>query len=150
MAVALSIARRAVPTPNPAVGAVMVSDGRLTGLGWHERAGSAHAEVHALRVAAEEASGSTLFVTLEPCNHHGKTPPCVDAILKARIARVVVGTCDPNPHVTGGGIARLERHGVEVRVGVLAREARRLIEDWARRVTGDTIFARPGARPLRS
>jgi diaminohydroxyphosphoribosylaminopyrimidine deaminase / 5-amino-6-(5-phosphoribosylamino)uracil reductase len=131
MALALSVARRATPAPNPRVGAVVVADDRFVALGWHQQAGGAHAEVVALAAAAEKARGSTLYVTLEPCNHYGKTPPCVAAILTARIGRVVIGCCDPNPHVTGGGGARLRLHGVEVRVGVLANDARQLIEEWA-------------------
>jgi diaminohydroxyphosphoribosylaminopyrimidine deaminase / 5-amino-6-(5-phosphoribosylamino)uracil reductase len=132
MALALSIAQRALPDPNPRVGAVVVQRDRLVGSGRHERAGAAHAEVIALEAAHDRAPGSTLYVTLEPCNHFGRTPPCVDAILAARVGRVVVGCCDPNPHVTGGGVARLRLHGVDVRVGVLALEARRLIEAWTR------------------
>jgi diaminohydroxyphosphoribosylaminopyrimidine deaminase/5-amino-6-(5-phosphoribosylamino)uracil reductase len=136
MTLALSIARRATPDPNPRVGAIVVRGRQLVALGWHERAGGAHAEAGALRAAAEGARGSTLYVTLEPCNHYGRTPPCVDAIVAARVDRVVIGCRDPNPHVTGGGVARLRSHGIEVRVGVLAREARRLIEEWTRHVGG--------------
>jgi diaminohydroxyphosphoribosylaminopyrimidine deaminase / 5-amino-6-(5-phosphoribosylamino)uracil reductase len=137
MALALSVARRASPDPNPRVGAIVVQRDRFVALGWHERAGDAHAEVAALAAAGEGARGSTLYVTLEPCNPQGKTPPCVEAILAAGVNRVVIGCCDPNPHVTGGGVARLRRHGVDVCVGVRAEDARRLIEAWARRVAGD-------------
>jgi diaminohydroxyphosphoribosylaminopyrimidine deaminase/5-amino-6-(5-phosphoribosylamino)uracil reductase len=135
MALALAVARRATPAPNPRVGAVVVADGRLAALGCHERAGGPHAEVIALAAAEGKAHGSTLYVTLEPCNHYGRTPPCADAILAAGVRRVVIGRRDPNPHVTGGGVARLRDGGIEVCVGVLAREARQLVEDWATNVT---------------
>jgi diaminohydroxyphosphoribosylaminopyrimidine deaminase/5-amino-6-(5-phosphoribosylamino)uracil reductase len=118
MALALSVARRATPDPNPRVGAIVVQGDCFVALAWHERAGGAHAEVSALAAAAEKARGSTLYVTLEPCNHYGRTPPCVDTILAARVDRVVIGCCDPNPHVTGGG------------------EARWLIEEWSRHLGG--------------
>ncbi|MGA7120789.1 MAG: bifunctional diaminohydroxyphosphoribosylaminopyrimidine deaminase/5-amino-6-(5-phosphoribosylamino)uracil reductase RibD [Polyangiaceae bacterium] len=130
MALALTVARRAAPAPNPRVGAVVIQKGRFVSVGWHERAGEAHAEVRALAAAQAEARGSTLYVTLEPCNHHGRTPPCVDAILAAQVRRVVIGCPDPNPQVPGGGIGRLRLHLVEVSVGVRVREARKLIEEW--------------------
>src|SRR6187397_392142 len=100
--------------PNPVVGAVVVAGDEVVGEGWHERAGGPHAEVVALEAAGERASGGTLFVTLEPCAHHGRTPPCVDAILAAGIARVVVGAHDPNPKTDGRGFERLRAGGVEV------------------------------------
>jgi diaminohydroxyphosphoribosylaminopyrimidine deaminase/5-amino-6-(5-phosphoribosylamino)uracil reductase len=143
MALALSVARRSTPVPNPRVGAVVVVDGRFVGLGWHERAGGPHAEVIALEAAGEAARGSTLYVTLEPCNHYGRTPPCVDTILDAGVDRVVIGTHDPNPRVTGGGAARLRDAGIEVCVGVLSREARQLVEAWARRPMGLHESRRP-------
>jgi diaminohydroxyphosphoribosylaminopyrimidine deaminase/5-amino-6-(5-phosphoribosylamino)uracil reductase len=136
MALALSVARRATPTPNPRVGAVVVADGRLVAVGWHERVGGPHAEVIALAAVEGSARGGTLYVTLEPCNHYGRTPPCTDAILAAGVKRVVIGTRDPNPHVTGGGAARLRCGGIEVCVGVLVDEARELVEEWAARLTG--------------
>ena len=111
--------------PNPMVGAVVVRDGRVVGQGFHSRFGEAHAEVVALRAAGESARGATLYVTLEPCRHHGKTPPCTDAILAAGIAHVVVAVPDPTP-VAGGGAALLRERGVRVDVGVLEREAREL------------------------
>jgi diaminohydroxyphosphoribosylaminopyrimidine deaminase/5-amino-6-(5-phosphoribosylamino)uracil reductase len=111
--------------PNPMVGAVVVADGRVVGEGWHPRYGAAHAEVEALAMAGPRARGATLYVTLEPCNHQGKTPPCVDAILAAGIRRVVAATADPHP-VAAGGAARLRSAGVDVTVGVLARAAREL------------------------
>jgi diaminohydroxyphosphoribosylaminopyrimidine deaminase/5-amino-6-(5-phosphoribosylamino)uracil reductase len=134
MALALSVARRATPAPNPRVGAVVVADGRFVALGWHERAGGPHAEVVALAAAEGKAHGSTLYVTLEPCNHYGRTPPCVAAILAGGVKRVVIGMRDPNPHVTGGGAARLRDGGIEVSIGVLAGEARQLVETWAVRL----------------
>jgi diaminohydroxyphosphoribosylaminopyrimidine deaminase / 5-amino-6-(5-phosphoribosylamino)uracil reductase len=108
--------------PNPLVGAVVVRDGVVVGEGWHERWGGAHAEVEALRAAGERARGATVYVTLEPCNHHGKTPPCTDALLAAGVRRVVVAAADPNP-IAAGGAERLRAAGVEVAVGVEAGAA---------------------------
>jgi len=132
MARALRLARRALgrTSPNPAVGAVVVKDGRVVGQGYHRRAGWPHAEVEALRRAGARARGATLYVTLEPCNHTGRTPPCCDALLAAGIARVVVAAKDPNPVTNGRGMARLRRAGVEVVAGVLEQEARRLNEPF--------------------
>src|SRR5450755_3416955 len=115
---ALEIGARGEPSPNPHVGAVVVKANEAIGEGHHERAGDEHAEVAALRAAGKKAAGATLYVTLEPCNHTGRTPPCTDAILAAKIARVVVGCRDPNPHVEGGGAERLRKAGVEVVIGV--------------------------------
>ncbi len=112
--------------PNPLVGAVVVRDGRLVGAGWHQRYGQAHAEVHALAAAGEAARGATLYVTLEPCCHHGKTPPCTDAVLRAGVRRVVAAMSDPFPAVAGKGTALLRAAGVEVEVGLCEAEARRL------------------------
>ena len=130
MALAVSLARRARPAPNPPVGAVIVKGSRLVAWGWHERAGSPHAEAVALQDASTEARGATLYVTLEPCNHYGRTPPCADAVLAAGVARVVIGCRDPNPLVRGGGAERIRAHGVVVQVGTLAGEARSLIDEW--------------------
>jgi diaminohydroxyphosphoribosylaminopyrimidine deaminase/5-amino-6-(5-phosphoribosylamino)uracil reductase len=114
-------------TPNPLVGAVVVTpEGVVTGAGFHERAGGPHAEVHALREAGGTARGATLYCTLEPCNHTGRTPPCVDRILEAGVSRVVAAIEDPNPLVAGGGIERLRRAGVRVDVGACREQARRL------------------------
>jgi diaminohydroxyphosphoribosylaminopyrimidine deaminase/5-amino-6-(5-phosphoribosylamino)uracil reductase len=114
--------------PNPLVGAVVVRGGEVVGEGWHERHGGPHAEVNALRAAGDRARGATLYVSLEPCTHHGTTPPCVDAILEAGVGRVVVGVRDPNPNVSGGGVERLRDAGVDVEVvvGEPARRARDL------------------------
>ncbi|MCS6976926.1 MAG: bifunctional diaminohydroxyphosphoribosylaminopyrimidine deaminase/5-amino-6-(5-phosphoribosylamino)uracil reductase RibD [Gemmatales bacterium] len=112
--------------PNPLVGAVVVREGRIVGSGWHQRFGGPHAEIYALEAAGESARGATLYVTLEPCCHHGKTPPCTDAILKAGISRVVAAMSDPFPEVAGKGIAILKEHGVPVEVGILSAEAEEL------------------------
>lgn len=112
--------------PNPLVGAVVVRNGRIIGAGWHERWGAPHAERNALQRCSESPSGATLYVTLEPCCHIGKTPPCTDAIVAAGIARVVVGVEDPNPLVAGKGIARLREAGIEVESGVMEEELRHL------------------------
>jgi len=131
---ALELAERGRGTthPNPVVGAVVVAGDEVVGEGWHERAGGPHAEVVALEAARERARGGTFFVTLEPCAHHGRTPPCVDAILAAGIARVVVGAPDPNPKTDGQGFARLREGGVEVELleGAQAALARRQNEAW--------------------
>lgn len=112
--------------PNPLVGAVVVRDGKLVGEGWHERFGQAHAEVNALAAAGEQARGATLYVTLEPCCHHGKTPPCTDAILKSGVQRVVAAMPDPFTQVSGQGIAQLRAAGIAVEGSVCEVEARRL------------------------
>lgn len=108
--------------PNPLVGAVVVKDGRIIGQGWHRAYGEPHAERHALANCTEDAKGATIYVTLEPCCHTGKQPPCTDALIEAGIARVVMGAYDPNPKVSGGGIAQLEEAGIEVVQGVLVEE----------------------------
>jgi diaminohydroxyphosphoribosylaminopyrimidine deaminase/5-amino-6-(5-phosphoribosylamino)uracil reductase len=112
--------------PNPLVGAVVVRDDQLVGEGWHQRYGEAHAEVHALAIAGEAARGATLYVTLEPCCHHGKTPPCTDAVLRAGIRRVVAAMPDPFPTVAGKGAEQLRQAGVTIEFGVGEAEARRL------------------------
>lgn len=133
---ALAEARRATPSPNPPVGAVVVgADGSVVAEAMHVRAGEPHAEVVALEQAGEAARGGTLYVTLEPCNHQGRTPPCVDAILSAGIRRVVVGCLDPNPGVVGGGVQRLKDAGIQVDVGAAANEARALIAPWTKFIT---------------
>jgi diaminohydroxyphosphoribosylaminopyrimidine deaminase/5-amino-6-(5-phosphoribosylamino)uracil reductase len=113
-------------SPNPRVGAVLVRDGEVVGSGWHRQVGGPHAEIEALRAAGDRARGATLFVTLEPCSHHGRTPPCADAVIAAGITRVVACHGDPNPKVAGRGFARLRAAGVEVESGVLVEEAVRL------------------------
>src|ERR1700736_5009422 len=128
MARALILAARGLNTtdPNPRVGCVVVRDGRILGEAWHERAGEAHAEVLALRAAGPQARGATVYVTLEPCSHTGRTPPCADALIAAGVARVLCCTVDPNPKVAGGGLERLRAAGISVSVGMLAAEARDL------------------------
>lgn len=125
---ALALARRGhySAAPNPRVGCVVVAGDAAVGEGWHERTGGPHAEVVALEAAGPRARGAAVYVTLEPCNHYGRTPPCVDALLAAGVARVVAATGDPNPGVGGGGLARLARAGVEVAQGLLAGPARDL------------------------
>lgn len=132
---ALALARRGLghTYPNPPVGAVVVSDGRLVGEGFHLRAGEAHAEIAALRQAGERARGAELFVTLEPCNHHGKTPPCVPAIVEAGITRVHVAAPDPNRR-SGGGLQALAEAGIEVALGAERRVAEHLIAGFASRI----------------
>jgi diaminohydroxyphosphoribosylaminopyrimidine deaminase/5-amino-6-(5-phosphoribosylamino)uracil reductase len=135
MGLALEHGAHGTPSPNPHVGAVVVKGTHAVGVGHHERAGDVHAEVAALREAADKAKGGTLYVTLEPCNHVGRTPPCTDAILAAKIARVVVGCRDPNPHVEGRGIEKLRAAGVPVDIGCREAEAQRLIAPWSKFVT---------------
>src|ERR1700722_19057265 len=135
MGIALERGALGTPSPNPHVGAVVVQNGQAVGIGHHERAGEEHAEHAALRAAASRARGGTLYVTLEPCNHTGRTPPCTEAIVKAKCARVVVGCRDPNPHVAGGGIDKLREAGLRVDVGCREPDARKLIAPWAKFVT---------------
>lgn len=137
MARALRLAARGLwtTTPNPRVGCVIVRDGRVVGEGWHLRAGEAHAEIHALRVAGEAARGATVYVTLEPCSHHGRTPPCTGALVAAGVARVVAAMSDPNPQVAGQGLAQLSAAGIDVRCGVLEAEARELNIGFVSRMT---------------
>ena len=125
---ALSLAERGLYTtdPNPRVGCVIARDGQVVGEGWHERAGGPHAEVHALQTAGERAHDATAYVTLEPCSHTGRTPPCADALIAAGVSRVVCCTTDPNPKVAGQGTEKLRAAGIQVAVGALADEARRL------------------------
>ena len=135
---ALALARQGLrsATPNPRVGCVLISAaGALVGEGWHQRAGEAHAEVHALRAAGQDARGSTAYVTLEPCAHFGRTPPCSNALIDAGVARVLVAMEDPNPLVAGRGLDRLREAGIEVRCGLLEDEARELNLGFVSRMT---------------
>jgi diaminohydroxyphosphoribosylaminopyrimidine deaminase / 5-amino-6-(5-phosphoribosylamino)uracil reductase len=156
---ALELAERGRGTthPNPMVGAVVERDGVVVGEGWHERRGGPHAEVVALQAAGDAARGSTLYVTMEPCAHHGTTPPCTDAVLAAGVTRVVAGSLDPNPEAAGG-LERLRRAGVEVEL-VDSFEARALNEAWRTwtslgrpfvtykvAVTADRRMTQPGSR----
>lgn len=128
MAEALRLAELGLCTtsPNPRVGCLLVRDGQVLGRGWHVRAGEPHAEVHALRQAGEQARGATAYVTLEPCSHHGRTPPCADALIAAGVSRVVAAMEDPNPLVAGTGLQRLAGAGIATASGLLEREAREL------------------------
>lgn len=132
MLLALSLAERGrgATSPNPMVGAVVVRDGVIVGRGYHIRAGEDHAEVIALREAGERAKRATLYVTLEPCCHHGKTPPCSDAVIRGGITRVVAAMTDPNPKVCGGGFERLRQNGIEFEAGLLEDRARKLNETY--------------------
>ncbi len=139
MAVALDLARLGLgrTSPNPAVGAVLVKNGKVVGTGFHKKAGLPHAEVEALRGRSGQAQGATLYVTLEPCCHQGRTPPCTDAILKSGVREVVVGMKDPDPRVAGQGIALLRKGGLRVRVNVLRKECEDLNEAYIKhRTTG--------------
>lgn len=130
MKLALRLAARARgrTSPNPLVGAVVVNNGRIVGRGFHQKAGTPHAEIHALREAGPEARGATLYVTLEPCCHYGRTGPCSEAVIQAGIARTVVAMADPNPLVAGKGLKRLAEAGISVTLGVMEEEARQLNE----------------------
>lgn len=144
MARALELARKGLYSthPNPRVGCVIVRDGAIVGEGWHVRAGEPHAEVHALRQAGELARGATAYVTLEPCSHHGRTPPCAEALVKAGVGRVVAAMQDPNPLVAGRGLALLRDAGIEVRSGVLESEARALNAGFVKRMEQGLPFLR--------
>ena len=127
-------------SPNPLVGAVLVKDGRIVAEGWHRRAGSEHAETQAIRMAGDLAKDATLYVTLEPCAHQGRTGPCAEAVIRAGIRRVVAAMDDPNPRVHGRGFRRLREAGIEVVTGVLEEEARRLNEAFLKWMTEGTPF----------
>ena len=128
LAIALARKGRGYVSPNPLVGAVIIKNGRIIGRGYHQRFGGNHAEINALKNAAEDVAGSTLYVTLEPCCHEGKTPPCIDSIVEHKIARVIIGTIDPNPLVSCQGINYLQRRGIEVKIGILENDCRKLNE----------------------
>lgn len=131
---AIALARRGegLTRPNPPVGAVVVRDGRIVGEGWHRKAGGPHAEVHALRAAGEKARGATVYVTLEPCSTHGRTPPCTGALIAAGVKRVVVASLDPNPKHAGRGLTLLRKAGIAVTTGVAEAEACALIEPFSK------------------
>jgi diaminohydroxyphosphoribosylaminopyrimidine deaminase/5-amino-6-(5-phosphoribosylamino)uracil reductase len=144
MARALMLARRGLygADPNPRVGCVLVRAGQVIGEGWHERAGEPHAEVNALEAAGDRARGATAYVTLEPCCHHGRTPPCTDALLNAGITRMVAAMLDPNPQVAGRGLTQLRKAGVAVECGLLEAEARVLNPGFIQRMTQERPFVR--------
>ena len=137
MSRALELAARGMDTttPNPRVGCVIVRDGQVVGEGWHVRAGEPHAEVIALAHAGARARGATVYLTLEPCSHHGRTPPCTDALIEARVARVIAAMEDPNPLVNGDGLARLRTAGIDVRCGLLSAQANDLNPGFVSRMT---------------
>lgn len=137
---ALALGRMGEPSPNPHVGCVIADGAEVIGEGFHEAVGLEHAEVVALRQAGARARGKTLYVTLEPCNHEGRTPPCVDAIIAAGLKRVVVGCRDPNPGVAGGGSERLRAAGIEVVLGVQEAAARNLIRAWEKYITEQKTY----------
>ena len=142
MARALQLALRGAghTRPNPMVGAVLVKDGRIIGEGWHKQYGGPHAEVNAFDSATEDPEGATLYVSLEPCSHYGKTPPCADLIIRKKVARVVAALEDPNPLVSGRGFRKLRANGIRVTVGVLAEEARHINDVFLTYVTRKRPF----------
>ncbi len=144
MARALNLARRGLYTthPNPRVGAVIVKDDEVVGEGYHQRAGEPHAEINALYAAGERAQGATVYITLEPCCHFGRTPPCTDALIKAGVKRVVVAMRDPNPQVAGQGLAQLEHAGIATEVGLLEAQARELNPGFVQRMTAGRPWVR--------
>jgi|SRR5579864_5583820 len=141
---ALTLAARGLETtdPNPRVGCVIAQHGRVIAEGWHERAGEAHAEIAALRAAGSQAAGAAVYVTLEPCSHQGRTPPCVAALTEARVARVVYATADPNPLVNGQGAQALREAGISVEAGLLAAEACELNPGFIKRMQQAVPFVR--------
>lgn len=141
MGAAIELAARSVnPGPNPYVGAVIVKNGRITGKGFHLRAGMPHAEANAIRMAGLSAKGAALYVNLEPCAHYGRTPPCSGAIIKSGIRKAIIGMKDPNPLVSGKGIKELKKAGIEVITGVLERESARLNEKYVKYMTTGMPF----------
>jgi len=143
MARAIRLARRGHYTtfPNPRVGCVLVKDSKIIAEGWHQKAGEGHAEVNAL-AKTDDAEGATAYVTLEPCSHTGKTPPCCDALIRAGVSRVVIGMVDPNPLVAGNGIRKLQAAGIEVLTGVCESDARALNPGFIQRMTEKRPFVR--------
>lgn len=142
MGEALQLAQRAIgrTSPNPLVGAVIVRDGQIVGRGWHQKVGTAHAEIHALNEAGPLAAGSTIYVTLEPCSHTGRTGPCTEALIRAGIKKVVVAMTDPNPLVAGAGLELLRKAGIEVVEGVMALQAAQLNESFIKWITTGLPF----------
>ncbi|MEO7343720.1 MAG: bifunctional diaminohydroxyphosphoribosylaminopyrimidine deaminase/5-amino-6-(5-phosphoribosylamino)uracil reductase RibD, partial [Methylotenera sp.] len=144
MTLALQLAAQGLYStqPNPRVGCVVVKNNQIIGQGAHLKAGEPHAEVFALRAAGADAKDADAYVTLEPCNHHGRTPPCVDTLIHAGVKRVVVAMRDPNPLVAGNGIKRLQAHGISVEVGLMETEARALNPGFISRMTRGLPYVR--------
>lgn len=144
MARAVQLAKKGLYTtdPNPRVGCVLVKDGRIVGEGWHHQAGDGHAEVEALNNVTENPAAATAYVTLEPCSHHGRTPPCCETLVKAGITRVVAAMQDPNPLVSGRGLAYLTAHSIEVVCGILEQDARELNKGFIKRMTEQRPYVR--------
>lgn len=141
-AINLAYQGRFTTTPNPNVGCVIVLHNQIVGEGFHQKAGGPHAEIHALKVAGEKTKGATAYVTLEPCSHYGKTPPCANALIEAGIARVVIAMQDPNPLVAGKGIALLKAANIEVKVGVLTAQAEQLNVSFLKRMRTGMPYVR--------
>jgi diaminohydroxyphosphoribosylaminopyrimidine deaminase/5-amino-6-(5-phosphoribosylamino)uracil reductase len=139
---ALTLAKKGLGTtsPNPVVGCVIVKNSTIIGEGWHKRAGGHHAEVHALEMAGSDARGADVFVTLEPCNHTGTTPPCSEALIRAGVKRVVAGMSDPNPKVNGGGLLALQQAGIETECGVLEQQCRSINRPFIKHITTGQPF----------
>ena len=136
MALALQLAARGLysTSPNPRVGCIIVKGGKVIGEGWHQKAGEPHAEIHALMEAGMAAQGATVYVTLEPCSHHGRTPPCADALVGAGVSKVIAAAQDPNPNVAGNGLARLKAAGIEILTGLMEAQSRELNEGFFKRM----------------
>ena len=144
MALAIALAKRGLYTthPNPRVGCVLVKDNEIVGEGWHERTGESHAEIHALKNAGDAANGATAYVTLEPCCHYGRTPPCSEALIKAGVTKVIAAMQDPHDKVAGKGMRQLQRAGIETGVGLLEAEAQKLNPGFIKRMQTGRPYVR--------
>lgn len=142
MRIAIRLAKNGIgkTSPNPAVGAVIVKNSKIVGKGYHKKAGLPHAEINALKQAGKKAKGAEMYVTLEPCSHFGRTPPCADAVIKAGAKKIFIGMKDPNPIVAGKGIQRLEKAGIAVETGILEEECRKINETYVKYITAKTPF----------
>ena len=142
MTIALNLAKKGKYTtsPNPHVGAIIVKNDRIIGKGYHKHPGKPHAEIYALNEAGSDAKGSTMYVTLEPCCHYGKTPPCTEAIINAKIKRVVIAMTDPNPLVAGKGIKKLKDAGIDVETGILENKAKDLNKYFIKYITTESCY----------
>ncbi|CAL4325272.1 Riboflavin biosynthesis protein RibD, partial [Diaminohydroxyphosphoribosylaminopyrimidine deaminase] [Buchnera aphidicola (Protaphis terricola)] len=121
-------------TPNPNVGCVIVNQNNIVGEGWHKKYGSNHAEINALEMAGSKSKGATAYITLEPCNHFGKTPPCCDALIKSGIIHVVISNLDPNPHISGKGVEQLRKNGISVEIGLLSKKSKQYNRGFFKRM----------------